>query len=180
MAGGGRDTSQWDTLSEQLLSVARLWFLSDLVRTRQVEELYKAGWDELAAQLRPAVTDLAGLSSRLLEVGLGWLAKAVYEAGDSAGRQAAVPAGLVSQLAARQEDSLRLAAAGITDTVGSSAVVYRTTLQLCRWRCWPGLPAWWRGRTSTAWPPRRSPPPGCCRWERHSLSTVLYCNTGAE
>ena len=78
--GEGRqyDMATFHNLSEKLLQLGKVWFMSDLVRVCQVDSLYRAGYDDLASELRTSVTDLASLSDRLLEVCLLRLAKHVW------------------------------------------------------------------------------------------------------
>ena len=89
LPGEGRqyDTKSFQEICSRLLKLARLWFLSDLVRMcqvlfmhwllppSQVEQLYRAGLDSLALELSPGVTDHQGLASRCLEVALARVAK---------------------------------------------------------------------------------------------------------
>jgi len=118
--GEGRqyDLTIFQTLSDKLLQLGKVWFMSDLVRVCQVDSLYRAGYDDLASELRTSVTDLASLSDRLLEVCLLRLAKHVWcSSTDSQGRLAAVPPALISQLADRKQASTGVADAGMVDTV---------------------------------------------------------------
>jgi len=118
--GEGRqyDMATFHNLSEKLLQLGKVWFMSDLVRVCQVDSLYRAGYDDLASELRTSVTDLASLSDRLLEVCLLRLAKHVWcSSTDSQGRLAAVPPALITQLADRKQASAGVAEAGMVDTV---------------------------------------------------------------
>jgi len=116
--GEGRvyDTETFQQFCTKLYQVSKVWFLSDLVRTCQVEHLYRAGYDDLGLELKGGVTDVQRLASRLLEVGLLRLAKHVWT-GDNQGRLAAVPPALLSHLAERKEASNSVAEAGLVDTV---------------------------------------------------------------
>jgi len=120
MPGEGRqyDTAMFQKLSDKLLQLGKVWFLSDLVRVCQVDSLYRAGYDDLASEMRTSVTDMASLSDRLLEVSLLRLAKHVWcGSTDSQGRLAAVPPALITQLADRKQTSAGVADAGMVDTV---------------------------------------------------------------
>jgi len=82
----------------------------------KVESLFRAGLDHLALELRPGVTDVQGLASRLLEVALLRVAKFVW-AGENQGRVASLPAALVPHLAERREKAAMVVEAGLVDTV---------------------------------------------------------------
>jgi len=116
--GEGRlyHTETFQQFCTKLYQVSKVWFLSDLVRTCQVDYLYRAGYDDLGLELRGGVTDVQRLGGRLLEVGLLRLAKHVWT-GESQGRLAAVPPALLSHLAERKEASGSVAEAGLVDTV---------------------------------------------------------------
>jgi len=118
LPGEGRqhDTAFYQEVSTKLIHLARLWFLSDLVKMCQVESLFRAGLDYLALELRPGVTDVQGLASRLLEVALLRVAKFVW-AGESQGRVASLPSALVPHLAERREKAAMVVEAGLVDTV---------------------------------------------------------------
>jgi len=112
------DTEMFLKLCDKLLQLGKVWFLSDLVKVSQVDSLYRAGYDDLASEMRTSVTDMASLSDRLLEVSLLRLAKHVWSGAlDSQGRLAAVPPALVTQLADRKQASTGVAEAGMVDTV---------------------------------------------------------------
>jgi len=118
LPGEGRqhDTAFYQEVSSKLIHLARLWFLSDLVKMCQVESLFRAGLDYLALELRPGVTDVQGLASRLLEVALLRVAKFVW-AGEDQGRVASLPPALVPHLAERRDRAVMVAEAGLVDTV---------------------------------------------------------------
>jgi len=112
------DTEMFLKLCDKLLQLGKVWFLSDLVKVCQVDSLYRAGYDDLASEMRTSVTDMASLSDRLLEVSLLRLAKHVWSGAlDSQGRLAAVPPALITQLADRKQASTGVAEAGMVDTV---------------------------------------------------------------
>ena len=123
----GWETAEFQAASTRLLHLTRLWFLTDLVRVCQVDQLYRAGLDSLALELRAGVTDLQGLASRCvpppvcplarcLEVALLRVAKHVW-AGEGQGRLATLPAQLVPHLAERRDEALLVSEAGLADTV---------------------------------------------------------------
>jgi len=118
LPGEGRqhDTAFYHEVSTKLIHLARLWFLSDLVKMCQVESLFRAGLDHLALEIRPGVTDVQGLAGRLLEVALLRVAKFVW-AGESQGRVASLPPALVPHLAERREKAAMVVEAGLVDTV---------------------------------------------------------------
>merc|ERR1711874_181529 len=100
------------------LQLGKVWFMSDLVRVCQVDSLYRAGYDDLASEMKTSVTDMASLSDRLLEVCLLRLAQHVWcSSTDSQGRLAAVPPALITQLADRKQASTGVADASMVDTV---------------------------------------------------------------
>jgi len=112
------ETDNFTRLSEKLMQLGRVWFMSDLVRICQVDSLYRAGYDDLASELRPTVTDTSALGDRLLEISLLRIAKYVWSGStDSQGRLAAVPSALITQLADRKQASAGVADAGMVDTV---------------------------------------------------------------
>jgi hypothetical protein len=118
--GEGRqyDMASFQALSDKLLQLGKVWFMSDLVRVCQVDSLYRAGFDDLASEMKTSVTDMASLSDRLLEVCLLRLAKHVWcSSADSQGRLAAVPPALITQLADRKQASTGVADASMVDTV---------------------------------------------------------------
>jgi len=112
----GWDTAEFQAASTRLLNLTRLWFMTDLVRVCQVDQLFRAGLDSLALELRAGVTDLQGLAARLLEVALLRVAKHVW-AGEGQGRAATLPAQLVPHLAERRDEALLVSEAGLVDTV---------------------------------------------------------------
>jgi len=118
LSGGDIDILSYQNIQEQLMVLARDWFLSDFVKMCQVVSLYRAGHDDMAGDLRSSITDIQALSDRVLEVALIRMAKYIWGAEtDSQGRLAAVPSSLVSHLAERQLESDSVADSSLVDTV---------------------------------------------------------------
>ena len=46
---------------DRLGQLSRVWFLTDYVKLCEVEALYRAGHDDLAAENRTCITDIAAL-----------------------------------------------------------------------------------------------------------------------
>ena len=44
-------------VQDKLQTVARDWFMSDYVKLCQVESLYKAGYDDIAGEVRTSISD---------------------------------------------------------------------------------------------------------------------------
>jgi len=116
LAGG--ELAQYQEVQDKLQTVARDWFLADFVKLCQVESLYKAGYDDIAGEVRTSISDQQTLGSKLLDVCLMRLAKHVWSSNsDSQGRLAAVPSSLVSHLAERKSESCSVADSSLMDTV---------------------------------------------------------------
>jgi len=119
LKGGEYELNQYQEVQDKLQTVARNWFMSDYVKLCQVESLYKAGYDDIAGEVRTSISDQQTLGSKLLEVCLMRLAKHVWSShSDSQGRLAAVPSSLVSHLAERKSESCSVADSSLVDTVG--------------------------------------------------------------
>ena len=61
LPGQKRDTKEFTRIQDRLGQLSRVWFLTDYVKLCEVEALYRAGHDDLAAENRTCITDIAAL-----------------------------------------------------------------------------------------------------------------------
>ena len=73
------DTDEYRELSHVLLQVGRVWYMSEEVRLHQCRSLYKAGFDELANDIRNTTSDKSKLAENLLEIAILRIAKVLYQ-----------------------------------------------------------------------------------------------------
>ena len=57
LTGGEYELAQYQEVQDKLQTVARDWFLADFVKLCQVESLYKAGYDDIAGEVRTSISD---------------------------------------------------------------------------------------------------------------------------
>ena len=57
LRGGEYELGQYQEVQDKLQAVARDWFMSDFVKLCQVESLYKAGYDDIAGEVRTSISD---------------------------------------------------------------------------------------------------------------------------
>ena len=61
LPGQQRDTREFTRIQDKLVQLSRVWFLTDYVKLCEVDALYRAGHDDLAAENRTCITDISAL-----------------------------------------------------------------------------------------------------------------------
>jgi len=110
------DTTQYRTLVNIVLQLAKVWFISGEMKVRQCTALYQSGFDSLGAEVRNSLDGKSRVCEALLEVALLRLAKYLYQDTD-AGRIAAVPSQVMTEVAARRSMSGSVADSSLDDTL---------------------------------------------------------------